>query len=68
MERDALVHVRAAEGRVVSLGEAFDAVENPLALPSAEQGAQLKLVKDGRVVASGRLDKLADQLAFIVEG
>ena len=68
VEKDALVHVRAGEGRVVSLGEAFDAVETPLALPSAEQGAQLKLVKDGRVVASGRLDKLADQLAFIVEG
>ena len=67
VEKDALVHVRAAEGRAVSLGEAFDAVENPLALPSAEQGAQLKLVKDGRVVAFGRLDKLADQLAFIVE-
>ena len=68
VEKDALVHVRAAEGREVSLGEAFDAVETPPALPSAEQGAQLKLVKDGRTVASGRLDKLADQLAFIVEG
>ena len=68
VEKDALVHVRAAEGREVSLGEAFDAVETPPALPPAEQGAQLKLVKDGRIVASGRLDKLADQLAFIVEG
>lgn len=66
-EKDALVHVRAAAGRAVSLGELFDAVENPPTIEPAAQGAQLKLVNDGRLVASGRLDKLADQLAFIVE-
>lgn len=65
---DALVHVRAATGREVTLGALFDAVENPPALAAAEAGAQLQLVKDGRLVASGRLGKLADQLAFIVEG
>ncbi len=65
---DALVHVRAATGRAVSLGEVFDAVDQPPALAAVEVGAQLQLVKDGRLVASGRLDKLADQLAFVVEG
>ena len=65
---DALVHVRAATGREMTLGAVFDAVENPPALAGAAAGAQLQLVKDGRLVASGRLDKLADQLAFIVEG
>lgn len=64
---DALVHVRAATGREVSLGDVFDAVDKPPTIESAAQGSQLKLVKDGRLVASGRLDKLADQLAFIVE-
>lgn len=64
---DALAHVRAASGREIALGDVFDAADVPPALPAAEPGAQLKLVRGGRLVASGRLDRLSDQLAFIVE-
>ena len=66
--RDALVHVRDAAAGRVSLGEVFDAVDSPHAPQPAGSGAQLKLVKGGRTVASGRLDSLAGQPAFVVEG
>ena len=64
---DALVHVRAAEIRPVSLGEVFDAVETPIARPAAAIEAQLRLARNGRKVAEGRLDRLGDQFAFVVE-
>lgn len=64
---DALVRVRAAAGRTMPLGELFDASEEPPVQPAAEPGLQLCLVKGGRLVASGRLDRLADQFAFVVE-
>ena len=64
----ALVRVVSAEPLSVSLGDVFDAVEGGTPPPAAAQGAQLRLLRGGRAVASGRLGKLADQTAFIVEG
>ena len=64
---DARVRAWAAEGRPISLGEVFDAVETPPRLPHAGPGAQLRLVRGGMVLAAGRLDRLGDQHAFIVE-
>ena len=66
-EGDARVHVCAAEARPVSLGEVFDAVGTPPQLPAALQGAQLRLVRNGRDVAAGRLGRVGDQNAFVVE-
>ena len=66
-EEDALVRVCLAEARTVSLGGVFDAVEAPSQPPDAVQGAQLRLVRSGRDVATGRLDRIGDQNAFIVE-
>lgn len=64
---DSLAHVHAAVPRDISLGEVLDAIDAPLSLPVAGLGAPLNLVKGGRVFASGRLDRIADQLAFVVE-
>ena len=64
---DALVRIRAAEVRPVLLGEVFDAGKTPIALAAAEPGAQLRMVRNGKVVARGRLDRIGDQNAFIVE-
>ena len=64
---DALVRVRAAQARTVSLGEIFDAVEAPPRLAAAEPGAQLRLVRAGASVAFGRLDGLGEAHAFVVE-
>lgn len=64
---DALVRVISAEPVSVSLGEVFDAVESGTPPPAAEQGMQLCLMRGGRIVASGRLGRLADQTAFEVE-
>lgn len=64
---DLLVRVRAAQGRDVSLGEVLDSVGTPSLPPAAEVGEQLSLVRDSGPVAFGRLDRLAGQLAFVVE-
>jgi len=64
---DGLFRVRAAEPGTMTLGELFDAAEKPFVPPSPAHGLQLRLVKDGRRIASGRLDRLADQFAFMVE-
>lgn len=64
---DSLVHVLALEEGSIALGKVFDAVETPSPPPSATVGAQLRIVREGRLVASGRLDRLAGQLAFFVE-
>ena len=64
---DSLVHVLALGDDSIALGKVFDAVETPSPPPSATIGAQLRIVRDGRLVASGRLDRLAGQLAFFVE-
>lgn len=64
---DALAHVFAAAPGEITLGELFDAQENPAAVASPAQGSPLKIVKGGRPVASGRLDSLSGQPAFIME-
>ena len=64
---DSLVHVLALGVNSITLGKVFDATESPSPPPSAAVGAQLRIVREGRLVASGRLDRLAGQLAFFVE-
>lgn len=64
---DSLVHVLAQREDGIALGNVFDAVETPSPPPSAAVGTQLRVVKDGRLLASGHLDRLAGQLAFFVE-
>ena len=63
---DGRCRVFAAEPCVVALSELFDASENPR---SAEGGApsQLRLVQNGKTLVNGRLDKIGDQNAFLVE-
>jgi hypothetical protein len=64
---DSFVHIRAAESGSITLGELFDATTSPIGRPAAENGAQLRLFLNGTSVARGRLDRIADQVAFIVE-
>ena len=61
-----LVHVFDAEPRDLTLGELFDAAETPHAVEAKPSGA-LKLVGKGRTLAVGRLERLGDQPALIVE-
>ena len=64
---DALAHVRAAADRTLTLGAVFDATETPPARPDAQPGAQLRLLRSGKTVATGRLDRLGEQNVFVVE-
>ena len=64
---DTFLRVRAAEGRNLALGEVFDAVESPPPPPPAVAGMQLRLIRSGRGVATGHLDRIGDQNAFVVE-
>jgi len=61
-----LVHVFDAEPRESTLGELFDAAETPHAV-EAKPAGELKLVGKGKTMAIGRLERLGDQPAFIVE-
>ena len=61
-----LVHVFEATAKDITLGELFDAAEAPRTVEAAPSGA-LRLVADGKTLAVGRLDRLGDQSAFIVE-
>lgn len=61
-----LVHVFDAEPRESTLGELFDAAETPRAV-EAKPAGELKLVGKGKTLAIGRLERLGDQPAFIVE-
>ncbi len=63
---DGRFHVVAAEQRTVTLGQLFDAADNPAALGGGPAG-QLRLVQGGKAIASGRLDRVGGQPAFIVE-
>lgn len=63
---DELVHVVDATPRDMTLGEIFDAAEAPRAMDARPAG-ELRLVSKGRTLAVGRLDRLGDQSAFIVE-
>ena len=61
-----LVHVVDAEPKTLSLGELFDAAENPRAVEARPSG-EMSLVARGKTLAVGRIDRLGDQPAFIVE-
>lgn len=61
-----LVHVVDALPKDVSLGELFDAAESPRPVEAKPLGA-LRLVAKGRTLATGRMDRLGDQPAFMVE-
>ena len=63
---DGRCRVVAAEMRNVSLGELFDAAENPRRVEGEAPG-QLRLTQGGKTVAYGRLDRLGEQPAFVVE-
>lgn len=63
---DGRCRVLAAEPRTVTLGDLFDAAENPQAL-GGDPANQLRLVQAGKTLANGRLERIADQSAFIVE-
>lgn len=61
-----LVHVFDATAKDITLGELFNAAEAPRAIETTPSG-ELRLVADGKTLAVGRLDRLGDQSAFIVE-
>ena len=61
-----LVHVFDATAKDITLGELFDAAETPRTVETTPSG-ELRLVADGKTLAVGRLDRLGDQSAFIVE-
>lgn len=67
---DALAHVREAATREITLGEVFDATEGNLpkveGLKAEAGNPPLRLVLDGKTVASGRLDRVGGQLALVV--
>ena len=68
---DGRCRVVEAEPRTVTLGELFDAAggERPLEAGSGggEAPIQLRLVQNGKLVASGRLGRIGDHPAFVVE-
>lgn len=64
------VRVRAARPSTLTLGELFDAAEGGLgsdAIPAPAVADALRLVRDGRTLATGSLGRVGDQAAFIVE-
>ncbi len=64
------VRVRAAQPSTLTLGELFDAAEGALAsdlLAAPAEAAALRLVRNGRTLATGTLGRVGDQAAFIVE-
>jgi hypothetical protein len=63
---DGRCRVVAAEMRTVSLGELFDAAENPRRVEGEAPG-QLRLMQSGKKIANGRLERLGEQPAFVVE-
>jgi len=63
---DGRCRILAAGPRVVSLGELFDSAENPGRIEGDAPG-QLRLVQNGKTLVNGRLDKVGDQNAFLVE-
>ena len=61
-----IVHVFDATGKDITLGELFDAAETPRAVEATPSGT-LRLVAGNKTLAIGRLDRLGDQPAFMVE-
>jgi len=72
---DGRCRVVSADPRSITLGELFDAAEDASSSTPGEADysqacghlQQLRLVHNGATIASGRLDRLGDQPAFIVE-
>jgi len=63
---DGRCRILAAEPRVVALGELFDAAENTSRIEAGAPG-QLRLVQNGKTLVNGRLERLGEQPAFVVE-
>ena len=63
---DGRCRVVAVEPRTVTLGELFDAAENPRRVEGEAPG-QLRLMQSGKKIAHGRLERLGEQPAFVVE-
>lgn len=63
---DGMLLVVDANTREMTLGEVLDHAKAPSA-PAAPNPSALRLVSGGRTLATGRLDRLAGQNAFIVE-
>jgi len=63
---EGLVRVVDAEPKDIALGEVFDAADSPRPTDAKPSGP-LKLLLGAKTVATGRLDRLGDQSAFIVE-
>lgn len=61
---DGRVRVFPAEPATVTLGELLDGA---LSASGPAENAQLKLVRQGKLVAQGRLGRVGDQFAFVVE-
>lgn len=68
-QEDEMCRVRDAADGMVSLGELFDAATGTAGAQSQvpPANAQLRLVRRGKTLATGRLDRLGDSQAFIVE-
>ena len=63
---DGMILVVDAETRTVTLGEVLDLAANP-STPKTPAPRTLRIEASGRTIASGRLDRIAGQNAFIVE-
>lgn len=63
---DGMMLVLDAERRTITLGEVLDYAKNPSA-PNVPAPRSLRLTASGCTIATGRLDKIADQTAFVVE-
>ena len=63
---DGMLLVVGAEPYAITLGDLLDYAKEPSA-PKAPSPGSLRLEASGRAVAFGRLDRLADQNAFLVE-
>ena len=61
-----IAHVFDATAKDITLGELFDAAETPRAVEATPSGT-LRLVDRNKTMAVGRLDRLGDQPALIVE-
>jgi len=61
-----LVYVFDATEKDITLGDLFDVAETPRAVEATPSGT-LRLVAGNKTLATGRLDRLGDQPAFIVE-
>lgn len=72
-EAGELVHAVDATAKDVTLGDLFDAAEMDESRKSkveslaSERATQFRLVRNGKSIAIGRIDRLGDHPAFIVE-